>query len=308
MPNLFLPIYRNLEKEVLQLSENIFFNDDQLNVYSTKIAELLIQTVVEIESLSKELYFKNGGHRKYNDDGKEEPVFFDTDCIALLEQRWELSKKEVLIAAPNFYFQNSANKILTPLHKANKRGSSAPDWARAYQAVKHDRGNNLAKANIKVLIRALGALYILNIYNRTEQEIKRETISQDSSFGSQIFTAQKQIAFFPPSFLEDVEQYNDKSCICIERVPDHIYKKIIDATKEDLLKRRNFFQNSPEGKSFLQEHPELVNSKIDIASIPQFWTSKFLNECMCIGQKSAHLFFTSPKEIVLNKGQQIYPD
>ena len=85
-------------------------------------------------------------------------------------------------------------------------------------------------------------------------------------------------------------------------------QKKIAATKEDLFKRRSFFQNSPEGKSFLQKHPDFFNSKVNVFAIRQFWTSKFLNECMSIGQKSAQLFFTSPKEIILNKGQQIYPD
>lgn len=61
-----------------------------------------------------------------------------------------------------------SNKILTPLHKSWKRGSSGSDWKKAYQAVKHDRVNSLQKGNIKNLIRALAALYILNLYYKSE--------------------------------------------------------------------------------------------------------------------------------------------
>lgn len=305
MTNLFLPIYRNLEKETLKLSEDIFFNDEQINVYSTKIAELLIRTVVEIESLSKELYFNNGGPHKYTADGKEDFIFFDTDCIDFLEQKWELSKKEVLLTASNFYFQDPANKILTPLYKANKRGTSGSDWKKAYQAVKHDRSKNFKKASVKHLLRALAALYILNIYNKTDEEIRKETSLLDTSFGSQIFSAKKQVEFL---FAENIKLPNDVSCICIEKVPDYVYKKIIKAYKEDTLKQINFFKNSPEGKAFLQKHPELSLSDINILSIPQFRCSKFLSECMAAGQSAIQLLRTSPKEIVLNKGQKIYSD
>lgn len=300
MANFFLPIYQNLEKETLKLAENIFFNDEQLNVYSIKIAELLIRTVVEIESLSKELYVKN--------DGKKEKPFFDRDCLDLLEKRWTLSKKQVIITSPWLDFQQTENQILTPLHNANRCGSEAPDWAQAYQAVKHNRSKDLKRASIKMLIRALAALYILNIYNKTEQEITREATPQDTSFGSQIFSAKTQSEFLFSTPTEIIKQPNDKTCICIEKVSDYNYKKILEANKEDIVKRINFFQNSPEGKAFLQEHPELSISEIDIFSIRQFWGSKFLSECMSTGQKALRLFLTSPKEIVLNKGQEIYPN
>jgi len=54
------------------------------------------------------------------------------------------------------------------LLKANKRGSSSCDWKRAYQEVKHNRTLNLHNGNIKSLLRALGALFILNIYFKDE--------------------------------------------------------------------------------------------------------------------------------------------
>jgi hypothetical protein len=61
MNQFFWNAYKRLEKEVLQLSENIHFSDDQLNVYSSRIGDLLVRTVIEVESLAKVLYFANGG-------------------------------------------------------------------------------------------------------------------------------------------------------------------------------------------------------------------------------------------------------
>ena len=163
MINLFWPIYKNLEREVVELSRQIHFDDSQLNVYSVKISELLLRCVVEVEAIAKDLYFRNGGENPTDRD-----LYFDTDCLNLLEDKWSLSKKVVIVSSNNFYFQFKENKILTPLKKANKRGTSAADWEKAYQAVKHNRTANLSKGNIKNLLRAMGALFLLNLYYKED--------------------------------------------------------------------------------------------------------------------------------------------
>jgi hypothetical protein len=163
MINLFWPVYKNLEHEVVELSNKIHFDDKQLSVYSVKISELLIRCAVEIEAISKELYFQIGGVQPTDRD-----IFFDTDCINLLENKWQLSKKKVIASSVDFYFLTEENQVLTPLKKANKRGTSGSDWKQSYQAVKHDRTGNLQKGNLKNLLRAMAALFILNLYYRNE--------------------------------------------------------------------------------------------------------------------------------------------
>ncbi|WP_255897577.1 hypothetical protein, partial [Rufibacter sediminis] len=163
MVNLYWPVYKSIEHEIAELSSKIHFDDEQLSVYSVKISELLIRCAVEIESISKDLYFKNGGQKANDKD-----LFFDTDCLEFLEHRWLLSKKKVIVSAPDFYFINDENRILTPLKKANKRGSSGADWAKAYQAVKHNRSQDLKRGNIKNLLRATAALFLLNLYYRDD--------------------------------------------------------------------------------------------------------------------------------------------
>jgi len=190
--NLYSSVYRNLEREFVSLSNLIHINDEQLKIYSIKITELLIRTVVEVESISKELYFANGGEK---DDDKD--LFFDTDCIQLLEDKWKLSKKVIFVSSPNLYFDIDDNKVLNPLKKANKRGSSSSDWLKAYQAVKHNRGKNLKKGNLKHLIRALGGLYILNIYYRDtifQLEKDGNGTNFDSSLGSELFSVKLHVS------------------------------------------------------------------------------------------------------------------
>lgn len=187
--NLYWPVYINLEKELIKLSESIHIDDSQLGVYSVKIAELLIRTVVEVESLAKNLYFANGGTKADNNE-----LYFDTDCMAHLVNIWDIDKKVVLVSSSNLFFEDDVNRILTPLHKSNKRGTSSADWCKAYQAVKHNRLKELKKGNLKYFIRALAALYILNLYYRDEKVAyinSGKTQNDDFSFGSQVFSVLK---------------------------------------------------------------------------------------------------------------------
>lgn len=186
MNQFFWNSYRRLEKEVLTLSEDIHFDDAQVSVYSSKIGDLLVRTAIEVESLAKVLYFDNGGSIPADGD-----LYFDTDCIKLLEDKWLLSKKTIFVNTPYFYFEKDENKVLKPLHKAFKRGTSSSKWQQAYQAVKHDRIHNINKGKIGNLILALGALYILNIYYRDAQYptvSDKDASNVDWGLGSEIFT------------------------------------------------------------------------------------------------------------------------
>ena len=186
MNQLFWNAYKRLEKEVLTLSEDIQFDDDQTGVYSSKIGDLLVRTAIEVESLSKVLYFANGGVQPTGRD-----LYFDTDCIKLLEEKWLLSKKTIFVSSPFFYFKDEVNLTIKPLHKAFKRGTSSSRWQQAYQAVKHDRINNYKRGNIGNLLQALGALYILNIYYRDanfDSVSDKDASNIDWGLGSDIFS------------------------------------------------------------------------------------------------------------------------
>lgn len=207
MNNLYWSIYKNLEKEVLGFADMIHFDDNQLSVYSVRITDLLIRCAVEIEAISKELYEQTGGNMEPLDvNGKTRSLFFDTDCLDLLENKWVLSKKQAIISNINSYFENDTNRIFTPLNNANKRGKC--DWKKAYQDVKHNRAMNLEKGNIKNLIRILSALYILNIYYKNESFIlhKAQKLPSDS-LGSSMFSF--KTATCKPRFLELKRELND---------------------------------------------------------------------------------------------------
>lgn len=185
MTQLYWQVYLNLEREFLELSDTIYINDEQQDVYSMKIADMLIRTVIEIEALSKELYLTNGGAVV-----PDEEMYFDTVCMAHLDGLWNLDKKVVQVVSPGIYFEKEENRILRPLHKASKRGTSSSDWNKAYQAVKHNRVKELPKGSIKNLLHGLAALYVLNLYYRDEKFSglsNSEKASLNTGFGSRLF-------------------------------------------------------------------------------------------------------------------------
>ena len=121
--NLYWPIYKNLERQLLEVAEIIHFDDDQEKVYSIHIADLLIRTAVEIEALAKHLYEINGGDMKpVTANGSARDLYFDTDCIQFLGKKWAITKKVVNVVAANFYYEKDENRILRPLKDCNKAG------------------------------------------------------------------------------------------------------------------------------------------------------------------------------------------
>ena len=249
MNQFFWNAYKRLEKEVLVLSEDIHFSDDQLEVYSSKIGDLLVRTAIEVESLSKVLYFANGGTMPTDRD-----LYFDTDCMKLLEDKWLLSKKAIFMSSPFFYFKNEENLTLKPLHKAFKRGTSSSKWQQAYQAVKHDRINNLKRGNIGNLLFALGALYILNIYYRDtifESVADKDASNIDWGLGSEIFSAKVShesegasndtIYVKKPDYDECIYlvKHTDETAQAFITVMQGVNKQINDQTMNDVTQSLN---------------------------------------------------------------------
>lgn len=249
MNQFFWNAYKRLEKEVLALSEYIHFSDDQLLVYSPRISDLLVRTAIEFESLAKELFYANGGVKPVDRD-----LYFDTDCMGLLESKWLLSKKTIYINTPYFYFSDPSNSTLTPLRNTFKRRKSASKWQRAYHAVKHDRIHNLKKGNIFNLINALGALYILNIYYR---DAKFDSVSDNNAsnvdwgLGSEVFAVKiscessgasnEQIYVKKKDYDECIYlvKHTDKTAQAFIEVMAGVNKQINDQTINDVTQSLN---------------------------------------------------------------------
>ena len=314
--NVYWPVYKNLENEVLKLADFLHFSDDQTSVYSMHIADLIIRCAVEIESIAKELYSLIGGNAfPVDKNGKPRDLYFDTDCLDLLEQRWNLSKKQITVSSINFYFTDEKNRVLTPLHKANKRGTNGSKWKQAYQAVKHDRRNSIKKGNIENLLNALGALFILNVYYRDDSfSLGRITsaASFDSRLGSDIFSVfvahAEKVAVGNDVSDSDIELsiINELSrSIYIKKYEDEslrkIHKNIVtlyQSTVEKIIQ-------SPKVIEFLNNNQNYkITNVIQLAK--DAGGTELLKEITSAG-RLAHGFTEACYEVILNKGNQIYP-
>lgn len=250
MTTLYWQVYKNLEREFLALADTIYINDAQQEMYSMKIADLLIRTVIEIEALAKELYLSNRGAVVADED-----MYFDTVCMAHLNSLWNLDAKVVQVVSPNVYFDKEENKVLRPLHKAHKRGTSSADWNKAYQAVKHNRVKELHRGSIKHFLHGLAALYLLNLYYKNE---KIENLSEkdkgivDRSFGSSLFAIklhtihglnangayQKQEDFDECTYIIDYEPKSKETAInAMKEMNDYVNSQLIGVLG-DMIKEK----------------------------------------------------------------------
>ena len=80
-PLLYNQSYRSLEKEVLNLSYDILFDDSQLSVYSTHIADIIISACIDIEAIVKQLCISSSKHKSNH--------CFNDDCIKQIDMAKE---------------------------------------------------------------------------------------------------------------------------------------------------------------------------------------------------------------------------
>lgn len=196
---LFFQIYQNLEKEILDMTDYIHFSEKNLNVYSIKLANFILRANVECESLLKELYKKTEHFKKLSP--KEQQKALEKNTYREVNKVYNLDKKTIYIASEIFYFQDKYSEPFIPFkyEKNNK------DSYKIYNAIKHDKVNNLEKADLETAINLLGTLFVLNLYFYPGLIYKK----QDES--SKIFRVRK--AFLAPLLLSGLDEIDrlDKS-------------------------------------------------------------------------------------------------
>lgn len=311
--NLYWSIYKNLEKEFLELTNFIHFSDDQLKVYSMHIADLIVRCSIEIESISKELYFELGGNRNpLDENGNKRDLYFDTDCLDLLENKWYITKKNVIVSAPTVYFSSKSNRVFAPLHKANKRGSSGSKWKQAYQAIKHDRKESLKKATIENLMYAMGALYILNLYYKDETISIGKVYKSDNSFDSRVGSGIFSVPTYCATLLSmsttmgdtNISESTDglEKAVYIIKYDDESFRKMHESfCKDNEITAYNFI-HSQEIYEYIKSHPEynmrsINRACLDIGGIDLLQRILYLGNTMNSDTK---------REAILNKHTRIY--
>lgn len=226
---IYFSIYENIEKEVIKLASAIYFSDDHLHVYSSSIAELIIRCSIELESIAKQIY-RREKNLEPNSPG---------ECFKWMEDNWKISKKTITIVSPYFHFSKEFKPNFCPF---NYIKNSNEDYYSRYNAIKHDREKNIYKADIYILIRILGALYILNLYYKNQKIYlgkDKYHSNLDKTDGSSIFAYE----IFP--CIDEVVLDSEKNIL----KDDCIYKII--RKESDYALRINYIDVYDEEKSVL---------------------------------------------------------
>ncbi len=266
---LFWQTYLNLEKDFLDIAKYIYIADEvpvknsatgtqfcntQLDTFSPFIGDLLVRACIEIEAISKELYFQFGGEKDRGDND----LYFDEDCLKLIDTKCNTHKKAVLVSCPSFNLTKEENACFKPLKEAHKRKGTR--WGKAYQALKHDRYFSIRQATIRNLIHAMGALFLLNIYCRKISLTSKftEISTLDFSLGSSIFSVKQPDQQYVVSIMNgrDVtERLQADESPFVLKYTDRCYRKVLGAYQEMIDKINDYWQVQPELKEpeFIQQ-------------------------------------------------------
>ncbi|WP_276379883.1 hypothetical protein [Flavobacterium sp. H4147] len=250
MSNIYWPVYKNLEMGVLTLSYSIHIDDNQLNVYSSQISDLILRASAEIESISKELYKLNGGT-------KTSKIKYDSDALEHLNALWKLDQKVVLISSANCF---QTIKELKPFLKNERSGyhnGLTYTWNNSYQNLKHDRANSLEYGTLKYLFDIMSALFILNLY------YKNDTISLYNdggginfplNMGSDLFSVKLHKWFFYGENMSYSKKDFFDECLYYTHYTDQTIENLKEAHKKDLHEFNQSFLDHPKTVSYLQNN------------------------------------------------------
>lgn len=312
--DLYLSVYRNLEDEVLTIAKYIHCDSHQKSVYSMSIADLIVRCSVEIEAISKILYKNLGGNMTPKDDaGNDRYLYFDTDCLALIDKNYGIAKKKVVVSTAAFYLDDS-DRIIRPLKESHKMGQgNGCKWKDAYQALKHDRYGSLAQyGNVYNMLHALAALFILNIYLRDEV-FKLPDGRFDERLDSKIFSV---IVYKADNVSINIDGFSDdninkpkdtklEESLYILKLSDADARALYDAYIEDNKESINRLQNSPAITKFLSEHPD-YEIKNAISLIQDAEGTEAIRKYI-VAHRIGKQFLVKNREAIVNKGTTIYP-
>jgi hypothetical protein len=292
--NLYWSVYRNLEKEIMQLANEIHFDDSQIKVYSIKIVDLIFRCSAEIESISKDIY---------RDEIKKEPKNAG-ECINYFETNWLLNKKQVVMSAISFYFQKEFIPSFAPFDYIK---NDENDYYSAYNAIKHDRVKNIKKANVNILIRAMAALYLLNIYYRKDKfTVKSEgdipfnfdnslgsdiPSNFDNSLGSDIFSVKIGHTHYDQINGDNSVSRGEhaRTCVFLTRYPQDIYERIKKKQEEVLRKQNELISTSREFKEFEKAGNKLEPDEVILSAAHLIGTWYYKKQIMKLPTKEEQL-------------------
>ena len=244
----YISDYYRYEKEFLDISTHICIDDQQLNVYSLVLADLIINIFSNIEGISKELYayitdiFLSAEEKeKLEQYEQKNPSAAFYIALDYLDKIWFLSAKELIISSDSIYI-SKYNRILTPFKDFNNKNNKNKDnkdsvssCFNAYSAIKHNRIKDINLATVKNALTSLGILFILCTYAKYLPENENE--AEDKLEIKKMLTAPNAPVIYNRQFTlnESSQLFTTKPYVAIFKN----FKKLSKLRTNDLLDANN---------------------------------------------------------------------
>ncbi len=137
-----------LEDDLAQVSRYIEFDESNYGTYSIELAHLLLAAASEVEVVLKALC------------NEVSPEKSHTGIRTLRET---IQGKQAHLIREYCTISRYGLK-LTPWVEWDRNSTSNPIWWRSYNRVKHHRGSDFKKANLKNVLNAMAGLALANLY------------------------------------------------------------------------------------------------------------------------------------------------
>jgi len=153
--------YKSIEEDLLRVIEYIPLETRQYEVYSFKIADLIIRSCTQIESIFKEIIREGLFLEEMQNETYQELIKKiengRTNILSLMKPFLErLNLKEV-----SFTIRNNGDRLFPFGTYFVDEKKEIPFWWTIYNHLKHDFSKNLPLATLRAACCSLGALFIL---------------------------------------------------------------------------------------------------------------------------------------------------
>lgn len=299
MVNIYRPVYKSLESEIIDLMFSIHMDDAQMSTYSSKIIDIILRAATEIESIAKDLYQKYWWEKI-----ERKKIKYDHDALEHLIKERNLDKKLVIISHYNCHF---SSKRLYPFFKNYKKENGKYTFSRndAYQSLKHDRSQSLQKWSLANLFSIMSALFILNLYFRNEKiDLEKQSKQTDilEKIWSNIFSIKVHNIWYDWQTKYRKNKDFDECVYLIKRSTEW-ENKYREAVKKMHETHWNFFINHPKFHNWLEKNKANEGELKKLSSLRSniLWQDEYVRMLQQSQPLMAQVFNEIKTIAVLNK-------
>lgn len=182
MDDYYWQLYFELEKEMDEIMFTISFNSDHKDVYSPRIADLIVRAGFQIESISQQISSRRRNSKavnfKTNINEFNKTWLLEEKVVTIITNKIKSSDSSLLVLKPfsglvDKEKYSSKGPLYSPIHDANSFSRNVPEnerakafpWENAYNNLKHNFYNTISTyGTVFNLVQIMSALYLLNLY------------------------------------------------------------------------------------------------------------------------------------------------